>query len=192
MESIKETELNLQREVVTTVPNTWLVEAVNPSTGEKKMINIANYTSVVAGRIGTSVDNKTSNSLMPAGSYGYYNNVKSVRLFTTVSQQCSLGCIVMYCPTTGGAQPSIVLITVGKSAENTTLSVRCKYLIKGSTTMPIQYKTNSDKSVSVYIKRTQFTPVYSAIMLGLAYKEGLMTSVESTELDDAVDATVIE
>lgn len=49
MESIKETELNLQRQVVTTVPNTWLVEAVNPSTGEKKMINIANYASVVAG-----------------------------------------------------------------------------------------------------------------------------------------------
>lgn len=48
MESIKETELNLQREVVTTVPNTWLVEAVNPSTGEKKMIDIANYASVVA------------------------------------------------------------------------------------------------------------------------------------------------
>ena len=51
MDSIKETELNLQREVVTTVPNTWLVEAVNPSTGEKKMINIGNYASVVAGQI---------------------------------------------------------------------------------------------------------------------------------------------
>lgn len=129
---------------------------------------------------------------MPAGSYGYYNNAKSVRLFTTVSLQCSLGCIVMYSPTTGGAQPIIVLITVGKNAENTTLSVRCKYLIKGSTTLPIQYKVNSDKSVSVYVKRTQYTPVYSAIMLGLAYKEGLMTPVESTELDDAVDAIVVE
>ena len=29
-------------------------------------------------------------------------------------------------------------------------------------------------------------------MLGLAYKEGLMTPVESTELDDAVDAIVVE
>lgn len=31
------------------MPNTWLVEAVNPSTGEKKMIDIASYASVVAG-----------------------------------------------------------------------------------------------------------------------------------------------
>lgn len=58
MESIKETELNLQREVVTTVPNTWLVEAVNPSTGEKKMINIANYTSVVAEQM-SYIEQKT-------------------------------------------------------------------------------------------------------------------------------------
>lgn len=53
MEGIKETDLNLQREVVTTLANTWLVEAVNPSTGEKKMINIANYASVVAGQMKT-------------------------------------------------------------------------------------------------------------------------------------------
>lgn len=49
MESIKEEVLNLQREVVTTTPNTWLVEAVNPTTGEKKMINVSNFSSVVAG-----------------------------------------------------------------------------------------------------------------------------------------------
>ena len=52
MESIKEEELNLQREVVTTTPNTWLVEAVNPTTGEKKMINVSNFASVVAGVLG--------------------------------------------------------------------------------------------------------------------------------------------
>ena len=53
MESIKEEELNLQREVVTTTPNTWLVEAVNPTTGEKKMINVSNFASVVAGVMNT-------------------------------------------------------------------------------------------------------------------------------------------
>ena len=73
MESIKETELNLQREVVTTVPNTWLVEAVNPNTGEKKMIDIANYASVVAGIIGNprvmSFSNPPSNNIdeFPSG-----------------------------------------------------------------------------------------------------------------------------
>jgi len=66
MESIKETELNLQREVVTTVPNTWLVEAVNPSTGEKKMIDIANYASVVAGTVEGKYE--SSGSLCKSGS----------------------------------------------------------------------------------------------------------------------------
>lgn len=63
MESIKETELNLQREVVTTVPNTWLVEAVNPSTGDKKMIDIANYASVVAG---VTIQRETTKISVPA------------------------------------------------------------------------------------------------------------------------------
>ena len=57
MESIKEEELNLQREVVTTTPNTWLVEAVNPTTGEKKMINVSNFASVVAGVLNISFIN---------------------------------------------------------------------------------------------------------------------------------------
>lgn len=64
MESIKENELNLQREVVTTVPNTWLVEAVNPSTGEKKMIDIANYASVVAGLSNTNFGYNTLSELV--------------------------------------------------------------------------------------------------------------------------------
>lgn len=48
MESIKETDLNLQREKVTSVANTWLVKAVNPTTGEEKMIDVSNFSSVVA------------------------------------------------------------------------------------------------------------------------------------------------
>ena len=74
MECIKETELNLQREVVTTVPNTWLVEAVNPSTGAKKMIDIANYASVVAGLSNTNFGYNTLAEL--ASGIGSVNKAK--------------------------------------------------------------------------------------------------------------------
>lgn len=69
MESIKEEELNLQREVVTTTPNTWLVEAVNPTTGEKKMINVSNFASVVAGVMGRPMGYK--NAITPSD----YDNI---------------------------------------------------------------------------------------------------------------------
>ena len=183
-----------------------LVNGINPlkyfvrgrsDTGWKTWQRIDNFgyntleelASGVAGQIG--VQKKNALSLMPAGSFGYLNHTTSVRLFTTVAVQTSLGCMVMYAASTGSVAPNFVLITVGKDASNSTLSVRCKYLMGGTATLPIKYKINSDKSVSVYIMRTEYTPVYSAMMFGNGYSEGLMTMVDNTELEGAFDASIV-
>lgn len=52
MEKITEAQNNLTKEVVTTATSDWCIPIVNPTTGEQKMINLSNASSVVAGLLG--------------------------------------------------------------------------------------------------------------------------------------------
>ena len=193
MESIKENDLALQRERVTTVAKTWLVEAVNPSTGEKKMIDVSNFSSVVAGQIGAATILR--DGLLQKGTLGYANSAKSLKLFTTNTSNFSVGCLVAASVSTGGAPPALDYVAVSRNINSSTIVAERKNLYsRGNYSLPILYKENSDHSVSVYVQRTDFTPVYGAIITcGIQnLKEGLLTVLDdSTELEDAIPLTEV-
>lgn len=190
MESIKETELNLQREVVTTVPNTWLVEAVNPSTGEKKMIDIANYASVVAGQIGTN--NSGSNSLLTANTHVATNRSSSTLLFhTTTKIQFMVSCLVVDSYATGYTS-NMYILNISRTAAgvlNTSLKV-----IFGDKTHPIKYKLYENGTLDVVLYRSNYSPLISCLVLaGQFYIEKFMTSISDSLIDDTyIDFTVVE
>lgn len=130
---------------------------------------------------------------MRNGTYGYSNSAKSVRLFKTRNSNFSISCLLSYSPTTT-ALPHLVYLTMGRSTDGTTPAARAFYLY-GTTAsrLPIKYKVNSDNSVSVYVVRTEYTPVFGAVLLaGIGQCDGLMTALDdNSEIDSTcVDFTV--
>lgn len=178
MESIKETELNLQREVVTTVPNTWLVEAVNPSTGEKKMIDIANYASVVAGQM---KDASSSNrGLMSISQYN--SSILQILISGFTYRLMNLKQYVNAAMELFGRTPSNEIVHLYLVTSGTTTSA---YLKKGvlHTASSLNYRFFNDND---YVYAT--LPVnctLSAVFIGATSASAYQKGIQQVDIDES-------
>lgn len=146
----------------------------------------------MAELIGLATINKSG--LLQSGGYGNYNDAKSIRLFTTRTINCSIACILSYSTATQNPM-NLAYITIGKDSTGNIIA-NVKYIYTHSSgQLRIVYKRNNDNSVSVYVVREHFTPVYGALMLAPSsmYKEGVMTPLNTNdEIDNTcVDFTIV-
>ena len=157
---------------------------------EKKLITDAAVVSTI--REAMPVATAEDKGLQEASHSAWRNTPNSLLVLRAGNAHLSASLLLSVSTITGG-DTSLYFVSVAQSTTGTP-AVRVKVL-SGEYAPPVVYKRSAEGLLSVYVKRTEFTPVVGALVVSRsnAHVFGLpFETVDNAELEDATEATLEE